>query len=166
VNYRIHTALHGWCFLRVPYNTFYSPTPACHPPPLKELLFQQLPCFMYQWVFDALQTWPSKNTLNKHLDSLLNGESQLAINFVGKMCSTESVATRTEISAWGPKPTVSCDGKRWFKYDRNWLCVNKSQFVPVIFEPPCTNLSVPQGNIITTEHLSVPQLTFRNEVYL
>ena len=26
---------------------------------------------------------------------------------------------------------------RWFKYDRNWLCVNKSQFVPVIFEPPC-----------------------------
>ena len=31
------------------------------------------------------------------------------------------------------------DGKctRWFKYDRDDLCVNKSQFVPVIFEPPC-----------------------------
>jgi hypothetical protein len=27
---------------------------------------------------------------------------------------------------------------RWFKYDRDCLCVNKSQFVPVIFEPPCT----------------------------
>jgi hypothetical protein len=27
---------------------------------------------------------------------------------------------------------------RWFKYDRDNLCVNKSQFVPVIFEPPCT----------------------------
>jgi hypothetical protein len=26
---------------------------------------------------------------------------------------------------------------RWFKYDREDLCVNKSQFVPVIFEPPC-----------------------------
>jgi Notch-like protein len=26
---------------------------------------------------------------------------------------------------------------RWFKYDRDNLCVNKSQFVPVIFEPPC-----------------------------
>jgi hypothetical protein len=26
----------------------------------------------------------------------------------------------------------------WFKYDRDYLCVNKSQFVPVIFEPPCT----------------------------
>jgi hypothetical protein len=28
-------------------------------------------------------------------------------------------------------------GTRWFKYDRDYLCVNKSQFVPVIFEPPC-----------------------------
>ena len=28
---------------------------------------------------------------------------------------------------------------RWFKYDRDWLCVNKSQFVLVIFEPPCTS---------------------------
>jgi hypothetical protein len=27
--------------------------------------------------------------------------------------------------------------RRWFKYDRDYLCVNKSQFVPVIFEPPC-----------------------------
>jgi hypothetical protein len=28
---------------------------------------------------------------------------------------------------------------RWFKYDRDYLCVNKSQFVPVIFESPCTS---------------------------
>jgi hypothetical protein len=27
---------------------------------------------------------------------------------------------------------------RWFRYDQDWLCVNKSQFVPVIFEPPCS----------------------------
>jgi hypothetical protein len=26
---------------------------------------------------------------------------------------------------------------RWFKYDWDDLCVNKLQFVPVIFEPPC-----------------------------
>ena len=26
---------------------------------------------------------------------------------------------------------------RWFKNDRDYLCVNKSQFVPVIFEPHC-----------------------------
>jgi hypothetical protein len=27
---------------------------------------------------------------------------------------------------------------RWFKYDRDYFYVKKSQFVPVIFEPPCT----------------------------
>jgi hypothetical protein len=32
---------------------------------------------------------------------------------------------------------VDADITRWFKYDRDYLCVNKSQFVPVIFEPPC-----------------------------
>jgi hypothetical protein len=26
---------------------------------------------------------------------------------------------------------------RWFKYDQDNLCVNKSEFVPVILEPPC-----------------------------
>jgi hypothetical protein len=31
---------------------------------------------------------------------------------------------------------------RWFKYDRDYLCVNKSQFVPVIFEPPCINPTI------------------------
>jgi hypothetical protein len=30
-----------------------------------------------------------------------------------------------------------CCYTRWFKYDQDDLCVNKSQFVPVIFEPPC-----------------------------
>ena len=33
-----------------------------------------------------------------------------------------------------------CVCTRWFKYDRDYLCVNKSQFVPVIFEPPCIYL--------------------------
>jgi hypothetical protein len=28
----------------------------------------------------------------------------------------------------------------WFKYDRDWLCVNKSQFFPLIFEPPCESI--------------------------
>jgi hypothetical protein len=32
--------------------------------------------------------------------------------------------------------------KRWFKYDRDYLCVNKSQFVPVIFEPHCIYISL------------------------
>jgi hypothetical protein len=33
--------------------------------------------------------------------------------------------------------TTKMENTRWFKYDRDDLCVNKSQFVPVIFEPPC-----------------------------
>ena len=33
--------------------------------------------------------------------------------------------------------TLSGYCTRWFKYDWDYLCVNKSQFVPVIFEPPC-----------------------------
>jgi hypothetical protein len=36
---------------------------------------------------------------------------------------------------------------RWFKYDRDYLCVNKSQFVPVIFEPPCTSKLIRIGNL-------------------
>jgi hypothetical protein len=37
---------------------------------------------------------------------------------------------------------------RWFKYDRDCLCVNKSQFVPVIFEPPCTTQQSPSLSCI------------------
>jgi hypothetical protein len=33
-------------------------------------------------------------------------------------------------------------GTRWFKYDPDYLCVNKSQFAPVIFEPPCISGSM------------------------
>jgi hypothetical protein len=46
---------------------------------------------------------------------------------------------------WSLQPTVKeilsvYINTRWFKYDRDDLCVNKSQSVPVIFEPPCTKL--------------------------
>jgi hypothetical protein len=34
-------------------------------------------------------------------------------------------------------PDVLSSHTRWFKYDRDNLCVNKPQFVLVIFEPPC-----------------------------
>jgi hypothetical protein len=55
-------------------------------------------------------------------------------------CSEEQVAyERKRVSStlchhiFGSKQLCT----RWFKYDRDDLCVNKSQFVPVIFEPPC-----------------------------
>jgi hypothetical protein len=45
---------------------------------------------------------------------------------------------------------------RWFKYDRDDLCVNKSQFVPVIFEPPC--MSVFQMNVLQGPSLEMDTL--------
>jgi hypothetical protein len=38
----------------------------------------------------------------------------------------------------GIPPKAKFRDTGWFKYDWDDLCVNKSQFVPVIFEPPCT----------------------------
>jgi hypothetical protein len=42
---------------------------------------------------------------------------------------------------------------RWFKYDRDYLCVNKSQFVPVIFEPPCTLKTRAEGTTKTKKRV-------------
>jgi hypothetical protein len=50
------------------------------------------------------------------------------------LCHMEDTEQRAEVGTW-PRGGEST---RWFKYDRDDLCVNKSQFVPVIFEPPCT----------------------------
>jgi hypothetical protein len=49
---------------------------------------------------------------------------------------------------------VKDNNARWFKYDRDYVCVNKSQFVPVIFEPPCTLKSYVIG--INFEILCIP----------
>jgi hypothetical protein len=50
---------------------------------------------------------------------------------------------------------------RWFKYDRDYLCVNKSQFVPVVFESPCTlipdNVHVSLSSVSQSVSKSVSQ---------
>jgi hypothetical protein len=43
-----------------------------------------------------------------------------------------------KITCSGASESSSCT--RWFKYDRDYLCVNKSQSVPVIFEPHTSKL--------------------------
>jgi hypothetical protein len=48
--------------------------------------------------------------------------------YLGKGCN---IANRQNIG-------LLWHNTRWFKYYRDYLCVNKSQFVLVIFEPPCT----------------------------
>jgi hypothetical protein len=45
---------------------------------------------------------------------------------------------------------------RFFKYDRDYLCVNKSQFVPVIFEPPCIFQSSTLNHFKQNLSLSIP----------
>jgi hypothetical protein len=65
---------------------------------------------------------------------------------------------------------------RWFKYDRDCLCVNKSQLVPVIFEPTCiyTNFGY-EGlwkqivhyfftNQLKTGHVFTPSLSNMNVI--
>jgi hypothetical protein len=57
------------------------------------------------------------------------------------------------VDAVGPSSTfddIKCT--RWFKYDLDDLCVNKSQFVPVIFEPPCIWLNF---SFISVCHLTM-----------
>jgi hypothetical protein len=66
-----------------------------------------------------------------------------------KSCNSAVGQRRCYFSSWGfsnpttalalefPVLNVISVHTRWFKYGRDYLCVNKSQFVPVIFEPPC-----------------------------
>jgi hypothetical protein len=54
---------------------------------------------------------------------------------VGKLIHIQSVEKLLPFCGT-PRLVTVC--KRWFKYDRDWLCVNKSQCVPIIFQPPCT----------------------------
>jgi hypothetical protein len=49
---------------------------------------------------------------------------------------------------WTSAPCVS--STRWFKYDRDDLCVNKSQFVPVIFEPHLIQRKLRNNNITSS----------------
>jgi hypothetical protein len=52
------------------------------------------------------------------------------------MCSKNAAADMLEHIIY---VDISVVNTRWFKYDQDYLCVNKSQFVPVMFEPPCIN---------------------------
>jgi hypothetical protein len=51
-----------------------------------------------------------------------------------------------------------CANTRWFKYDRDCLCVNESQFVPVIFERPCTKTFLYLTSLVNLAESRSPSL--------
>jgi hypothetical protein len=68
-----------------------------------------------------------------HMYGHLKGDNLIILLFVHmKFIGGDLYPRNTEFPGW--HITFST---RWFKYDRDYLCVNKSQFVSVVFEPPC-----------------------------
>ena len=63
-----------------------------------------------------------------------------------------------------PEDYARCTSTRWFKYDRDDLCVNKSQFVPVIFEPPCIS-SASRPGLFTLEDRTTGNHTVQQAEY-
>jgi hypothetical protein len=80
----------------------------------------------------------TKLNLNFNLHSMYSSENNAGVTFYfcnrskGIMQWTLGYYVEIILTHWG-------EYTRWFKYDRDYLCVNKSLFVPVIFEPPCNS---------------------------
>jgi hypothetical protein len=70
----------------------------------------------------------------KKLDSFETSGTRLPSDVMSHL-QKKGTLTHSQVS----EPQTSHIYTRWFKYDRDDLCVNKSQFVPVISEPPCIN---------------------------
>jgi hypothetical protein len=87
---------------------------------------------------------------------LLLVEGNLKVVSSGTVCIHFVIQELKEGPEWGgggasditPHTTIlysyflpqGTESTRWFKYDRDYLCVNKSQFVLVIFEPRCMSV--------------------------
>ena len=95
-------------------------------------------------------TWRNEVLLEKLIVSYLlknvspSTEATVSLPFLQGR-STGVYAEPDESIPQPPTQLHFLNNTRWFKYDRDYLCVNKSQFVPVIFEPPC--ISVLQSRI-------------------
>jgi hypothetical protein len=84
-----------------------------------------------------------RTTITRNIENTVcqNKEVTLKVVWYVAICKMSCVCVIGNAKSWIVKNVSSCNIKykctRWFKYDRDWLCVNKSQFVPVIFEPSC-----------------------------
>ena len=91
-----------------------------------------------------LHIWRHKKILDVYLITITSNHD-VKNNNLSNTLHTEKSLSIVPICVTFPTHTLRFSGPnkspiytRWFKYDRDYLCVNKSQFVPVIFEPPCT----------------------------
>jgi hypothetical protein len=83
--------------------------------------------------------WPTLKILSAwdvHQQTEENVEQVKKSFLKNRRITTHDVGNMFGIS-YDSVQSIPKENTRWFKYDRDWLCVNKSQFVPVIFEPPC-----------------------------
>jgi hypothetical protein len=95
------------------------------------------------WESQILPLLPLQHTGTGYLNSLGRLAGYVAI--VGLYLEGALWRIQTGTSVVFFRPFGKClHGTRWFKYDRDYLCVNKSHFFPVIFEPPCTWIRVGQ----------------------
>jgi hypothetical protein len=78
----------------------------------------------------------SSSRLQPGVDSGI-AEEFTSLPSAGKSRAPDTVHRRFSDPGVSRYVAVRVVNTRWFKYDRDDLCVNKSQFVPVIFEPPC-----------------------------
>jgi hypothetical protein len=90
----------------------------------------------------------------QELKQLLTFNDRITVHYVAYMQTAEVIAF-AYVSYFQKAFT------RWFKYDRDYLCVNKSQFVPVISEPPCITYQSPWSDEAFVEQLPSTLVTHR-----
>ena len=100
------------------------------------LLYRQPLCFLCVLVSmkemtDIYETWHEGYAVEGHLNVILPTVSH------DNKAETQTYVLWATLTVIIMGRDVILGGTRWFKYDRDDLYVNKSQFVPVIFEPPC-----------------------------
>jgi hypothetical protein len=99
-------------------------------------------CSMRTDIWTDGQTWRSLYPLFAILQSRLKVQPSACTRFI-HACLPHALlhcavfCTVLAFSVLTVCRTTDVQYTRWFKYDRDYFCVNKSQFVPVIFEPPC-----------------------------
>jgi hypothetical protein len=114
------------------------------------------------------QQWPDDGYCKVATSSHLPSMYSCAIDFINiyraniHLCP-QRMTFITLIFISSPPPPSPSWCTRWFKYDWDDLCVNKLQFVPVIFEPSCSSQRV--GPLIDPSRSHATRSTFCSQIW-